>query len=248
MKKWYVLAGLAAAAAGGAWLIGRLRRKMTESDAVLGTTETSAFGGFKKRFFRNPDHLRQELDTLYRHPADVKTAFKSGRIDNSFAERIMLVVTGVNGCRYCRFGHTQAAGKSGIEREQIADLLHGALDSVDPAEVTALSFAMHYAETGGQPLPEKLSQLAHEYGDDGARDILVYIRMITLGNLAGNTFDAFLHRLRGQPAAGSTWQDEVATLALLLFGSLPFGIAFGVRLAWAEVAESTRPNVLVLQE
>lgn len=54
-----------------------------------------------------------------------------------------------------------------------------------------------------------------------ARDILAYIRMITFGNLLGNTLDAFFSRLAGRPAPGSTLWDELGVLLLTAVGALP---------------------------
>ena len=202
---------------------------------------------FNKRIFADPASLRRELDYLLKHPSELKAAFRSGRISHPFAERIMLAVTGVNGCRYCSFGHAQAAAQSGISEEEVAQLLTGDLDRVDPAEAVALAFAMHFADSNGNPLPEMVAQLETSYGADAACDILMIIRMIMLGNLAGNTFDALLYRLRGRPAEGSSWQNEVATLGLLTLGAIPFALAFAIQMALVEAAESSDSNVLVLQ-
>ncbi|MEW6242582.1 MAG: carboxymuconolactone decarboxylase family protein, partial [Chloroflexota bacterium] len=50
------------------------------------------------------------------------------------------------------------------------------------------------------------------YGQDTAEDILAYLRMITFGNLLGNTFDALLSRLKGKPAPDSSLWSEVRIL------------------------------------
>ena len=49
--------------------------------------------------------------------------------------------------------------------------------------------------------------------------------MITFGNLYGNTFDAFLYRLKGMPAPGSNPFSEVGVIlgALLI---LPCGVIY----------------------
>lgn len=70
-----------------------------------------------------------------------------------------------------------------------------------------------------------IEKLIETYGSEKAWDIMAYIRMITMGNLAGNTFDTFFSRLRGAPALDSTPINEMATLALLIFGTIPFSIA-----------------------
>ena len=45
---------------------------------------------------------------------------------------------------------------------------------------------------------------------------MLHIRAISMGNLLGNTFDALLSRLRGQPAEGSHLHDELQIFGLVL--------------------------------
>jgi len=48
-----------------------------------------------------------------------------------------------------------------------------------------------------------LKKLYDYYGKEKAEDILLYIQFIYCGNLTGNTFDAFLHRFKGEKAKDS---------------------------------------------
>jgi hypothetical protein len=41
---------------------------------------------------------------------------------------------------------------------------------------------------------------------------MTYLRMITFGNLLGNTFDAILSRFSGKPAQGSSLWSELGVL------------------------------------
>jgi hypothetical protein len=50
------------------------------------------------------------------------------------------------------------------------------------------------------------------YGEEAANDIMTYLRMITFGNLLGNTFDAILSRFSGKPAQGSNLWSELGVL------------------------------------
>ena len=103
-----------------------------------------------------------------------------------------------------------------MSQEEVDLLLSGEVGHASPEEAPALFFAQHYAESDGHPDPEMMQKLVETYGPEKARDILAHIRMITLGNLSGNTFDALLSRLRRRPAEGSSLGSELATLALLV--------------------------------
>ena len=167
---------------------------------------------------------------IFRHLRRLRKTGDQKRIHPAFAERVMLAVTQVNDCRYCRFGHSRAALAAGVSQEQLSDLLAGEFDSLPPDEVVAIAFAQHYAEQRGHPDPVALRRLEEVYGVDMANQIMAHIRMITIGNLLGNTFDALLSRLRGRPAEGSHFYEEIAVLLLaLLLG--PVGV-IGAFFSW----------------
>jgi AhpD family alkylhydroperoxidase len=238
------ISGMLALTASSAWLLSQLLKR---TDVVTrgGNGRSPAFG---KRILPGPAYLRQELDYWLNHPEEIKALYREERVSQVFAERLILAVTGVNRCRYCRFGHTRSASHMGLGQDEIERLLGGDFSQVDPGEVEALEFAIHYAETGGRPDLDALSRLRSVYGADTARDIVTAIRLIMLGNLVGNTFDALVSRLRGRPAPESTLLDEVASIGLLMAGFIPYSVALGLRLSLAETPGASRRNVLVLQE
>jgi AhpD family alkylhydroperoxidase len=149
---------------------------------------------------------------------EIRDAHRSGRVSRAFAERIMLAVTSVNKCRYCSYGHTRAALAAGVPEEDIRNLAAGELDKLPDDEIVALAYAQHYAESGGNPDITAWQRFVEVYGDDRARDISAYIRMISIGNLYGNTFDAFLSRMQFNPAPGSSLGQELG----VLFGAFVF--------------------------
>ena len=168
--------------------------------------------GFEKRIYTVAE-FRRALDDVFAHLPDMRAAMRGGRVNKSFAERIMLAVTQVNGCRYCHYGHAKAALAAGITETEIRDLFEGELDKVPPTQVVALTFAQHYAETEGYPDPAAWQRVVDTYGPESARDIMAYIRMITMGNLLGNTFDALLYRLTLRPSApGSSLVQETGVI------------------------------------
>jgi len=173
----------------------------------------------KNKRIYTPRSLLQDFRDILAHSHEFRPAVRGRRISKAFAEKIMLAVTAVNGCRYCSYGHAKTALASGVSQEEVDLLLSGEVGHASPEEAPALFFAQHYAESDGHPAPEMMQKLVETYGQDKARDILAHIRMITLGNLSGNTFDALLSRLRGRPAEGSSLGNELATLALLVLGT-----------------------------
>lgn len=139
---------------------------------------------------------------------------RSRRIARPFAEKIMLATTAVNECAYCARLHSQLALHNGVAAEEITQLLAADLDrAVDDYEYRALCFAQHYAETDRHPGAEDVQALVDFYGQNKANDIMMYIRLIYIGNLIGNTFDALRSRLRGKPHP-----DSHLAFELLLFG------------------------------
>jgi AhpD family alkylhydroperoxidase len=176
-------------------------------------------GKFDRRIFSLRSFLRAAGEMARCH-REVREAVKAGRVDKAFAERIMLAVSRVNGCRYCTYAHTRAALREGVPQGELKRLMAGDFGAVPQDQVVALHFAQHYAETEGRTDPEARRTLVETYGEDKARDILTYIRLITVGNLYGNTFDALLSRLAGRPAPGSNPVSEVAVVLLGAAGSV----------------------------
>ncbi|MHB1133839.1 MAG: carboxymuconolactone decarboxylase family protein [Chloroflexota bacterium] len=179
--------------------------------------------GFRKRHFTAGSFARA-LAGVLRHWPELRAARVGGRVNRAFAERVMLVVSQVNGCRYCSRFHNQIALRQGVSAEEIARLVALDLGSCPEREAVALAFAQHFAESAGQPQPEAWWRFVDYYGPQTSRDIMAYIRVITLGNLAGNTLDAVLYRLRGAPAGGDAWLGRgrwlvpLALVMLLLLG------------------------------
>ncbi|MBN2600725.1 MAG: carboxymuconolactone decarboxylase family protein [Candidatus Marinimicrobia bacterium] len=109
----------------------------------------------------------------------------------------MMVVTAVNGCRYCNYYHTRIALKMGLEPGEAQSLLAGEIDNPDPDEVKALLYAQHWAENNTLPDTDLRERLYVYYGNERAEVIETILRMIRFGNLSGNTLDYFFFKLSG---------------------------------------------------
>lgn len=126
----------------------------------------------------------------------VKKAMESGAISFGSRERLMIVVTEVNGCRYCSWYHSGQSLKAGVSNDELRSLLSGQIPQDSPAEeMTALVYAQHWAETNAKPDSEAVRRLVGTYLDEKAAMIHAILRMIRAGNLMGNTLDYFLNRV-----------------------------------------------------
>jgi AhpD family alkylhydroperoxidase len=165
---------------------------------------------------------------------------ESSSVDPAFAERIMLAVTQVNDCRYCNYAHSAAALRAGVTQDELEAIRSGDFSSVSDQELPALLFAQHYADSGGSPNDEALETLLDSYGEGKSARILLIIRMITLGNLLGNTFDALLNRVRGRKVINSSALEELAVLVLVVL-TTPLMLLAGVTGAVLRLVRRTSP-------
>jgi AhpD family alkylhydroperoxidase len=162
---------------------------------------------------------------LYKFPKIIG-ALRNKKINRAYMEKIMTVVTAVNGCTYCTWFHAKQAVSSGISEDEVKNMLKLQFDSdATDFEMLGLLYAQHYAETNRKPDKEMTDKLFEYYGDRTANHIILIIRMIFFGNLQGNTFDAFLSRLKGDKAKNSNVIFEVVFFIInapLLLPILPF--------------------------
>lgn len=172
---------------------------------------------FKKRIFTFKTLIINISALISGLPSSIR-ARRQKRISPVFAEKLRLAATSVNKCVYCTYGHTIIGMRAGLTHEEIEHILTGEIDkSIEEHEAPALLFAQHFAETAGYPESRMLYQLYTLYGPLQAKDILAYLREIQFGNLSGNTFEAFLSRLKGNPAPKSNPLFE----AMFFIFSLP---------------------------
>ena len=143
--------------------------------------------------------------TLFRMIINFKSMINGLNLDAEFIERIMLAVTSVNDCRYCTYYHTKLALESGCSDEEIREILGGDLSCADQKELPALAFAQHFAESKGNPSKKALNRLISFYGIEISKSIILNIKLISIGNLYGNTISAFESRIfkKTPPKVGS---------------------------------------------
>lgn len=156
--------------------------------------------------------------SIYKIPASIAMS-RNKKISKKFREKIMTVVTAVNGCTYCAWFHGKRAVSNGISKKEIRNMLDLQFKTNSSEyELLGLLYAQHYAESNRKTDREMEQKLLEFYGKKTADHIRLIIRMITFGNLSGNTFDAFLSRFKGQKAPNSNILFE----AFFFIVSAPF--------------------------
>jgi AhpD family alkylhydroperoxidase len=173
-----------------------------------------------RRTYRFLDFARDLLALAGKLPALLR-ARRRRKVSKEFEKKLMLTVTAVNGCRYCSWFHARDALRCGLTADEIESLASGAIDRrVLPGEAPGLVYAQHFAESGRNPHAEATARLRATYGDEAAEEILLYLNVISVGNLSGNTFRSFLERVRDRRFLDRGFLSELLVfLAVLpLFG------------------------------
>ena len=160
---------------------------------VTGVKSRKTVMRFRKRFYTGAREFARDILYLAHN---IRWLIKGhGIISPAFRERLMLAVTAVYGCRYCSYFHAKRGLKSGINGEEAAALLAGSLEMCPSKEAIALLYAQHWAESNTNPDTEAIERLERSYGAETAKTINLMLRMVRVGNLAGNLWDYFLYKL-----------------------------------------------------
>ena len=176
---------------------------------------------FEKRIF-TPELFLNDVAFLLTHVPSMIAAARDEDITQMFIEKIMTVTTAVNECTYCAWYHAKASVASGIGAEEVKSLLDLQFQATaSDFEIMALLYAQHYAETNRQPETHMTARLFDTYGHRTAKHIVLVIRLISFGNLLGNTWDAVLSRFKGRPAPASNLAFEVAFFLLTFWFMFP---------------------------
>ena len=150
---------------------------------------------FQKRTYQGLGEVWQDFRYIIKRRHIIRRAMRE-LLSPAFRERLMLVVTEVNGCRYCRTFNASEALKEGIADTELAELLAGQIPTDTPEEeIPAMIYARYWAESEALPAPEDDQELIDVYGEEKSAAIHIVLRMIRMGNLFGNTADYMLYRL-----------------------------------------------------
>ncbi|RLD07227.1 MAG: carboxymuconolactone decarboxylase family protein [Chloroflexi bacterium] len=150
---------------------------------------------FTRRYYNRPSDLLRDIRQIMGKRKFIRKVMRE-IISHDFRERLMMVVTEVNGCRYCRSYHLKESLKSGVSEAELADLLKGYIPKdTPPEEYVALAYAQNWAENNANPDPETWAHLVETYGNEKAEAIQLVLQMIRMGNLSGNLLDYLIFKL-----------------------------------------------------
>lgn len=151
---------------------------------------------FNRRIYKNPLAIWRDFRHVFSRRPLIRKTMSGELVSEAFRERLMVTVTEVNGCRYCRYFHASEALKAGVSQAELEEFMKGAIPAdTPPEEYQALAYAQHWAENDAQPDPAFAEKLRATYGEETAEAIHLILRMIRVGNLLGNTWDYILFRL-----------------------------------------------------
>ncbi len=178
---------------------------------------------FTKRIF-TPKLFISDLWFIVRNFIRIVRLFRDKEVEQ-IVDKTLLVVTGINNCKYCTWIDGKIALKDGIPRKEVLDVLNLQFDTgATEYELPALLYAQNFTETDRNPDPELVSALYTAYGDDLAEKIILTVRVVTFGNMYFNTWLAVISRFKGKPAPKSSVLFEIPYFICNSFKILPFVI------------------------
>ena len=159
------------------------------------TSEEGKIFTLRKTTYSSLGQVWEDASFGIKNREKIGLVMKGNLISPAFRERLMLTVTAVHNCRICTYVHSKQALLSGLSREETEMLLKGVINNCPAKEIPALFYAQHWADSDANPDPEAKRKLVATYGKDTAEVIELVLRVIRMGNLAGNTWDYLLYRL-----------------------------------------------------
>jgi len=149
----------------------------------------------EKRYYSGPSAFLRDARQLLRDLRRLRVLKGSELVDPVFRERLMLTVTEVNRCRYCAYVHARLALSAGLTQDEIQTLVAGELAGVPQDQAAAILYAQHWAESDGVPDRDARKRVEDTYGPERTEAMEIYMRMMRMGNLGGNSLDHVLSKM-----------------------------------------------------
>ncbi len=137
-------------------------------------------------------------------------------------DKILLVVTGINNCKYCTWIDAKIALNDGIDKENVLHILRQNFHTdANKKELPALIYAQNFTETNRHPEAKIVKNLYNTYGEETADKVKLAVRVVTFGNMYFNTWLAVLSRFKGKPAPNSNILFEIPYFICNAFKIIP---------------------------
>ncbi|MBN1401751.1 MAG: hypothetical protein JXA74_12985 [Anaerolineae bacterium] len=189
---------------------------------------------FERQICTDSQRLVNAFGAFWRDPGLVRSLFLDLQVDRQLAQKLVLAVAGAEGWSSPEMLARHATLTDGLDRDEIRSLLRGELAQATDIETPALEYALCLSEAQSAPDPELERLLADTYGESQADALIAFVRLAGMAAMVGIALDAFVSRLLGKPAAGSSVVEEARTLALFVFGVIPLTPALVLRAILAD--------------
>lgn len=184
---------------------------------------------FRKRVYTVASALRDLLGLTTRLRS-IWRVWARSELDPVLREQVMLAVAHANECRYCVAAHHTWALAVGADERELAALAGLDPDSFSSQHRIELAWALARLQAGFGPVADDLERaLAERRTPTQRTDLDTVVRVMTIANLTGNTFDALLCRLRGAGAAHSRLADELVIGGAFALAAIPVALMLSLR-------------------
>ena len=121
---------------------------------------------FPKRHYQSLKQYWNDLRYIISHVSDIRAGVHKV-LSPAFRERLMLIVTRINGCPYCMHVHTRLARAAGVPAFEIREIIAGQIpDDAPENELTALLYARDWAENNAHADETEINKLTGAYSQD----------------------------------------------------------------------------------
>ena len=176
--------------------------------ATTGQRRSNGVGPRRKRTISAVEFVGEVARKMSASPS-IKAIY-DGRLDEGFREELMVAVAFQNQAPYCNWGHRTWASLAGVPDEELGKIEKLNLDELDPKVATAVIYVRALVSSDWQDAPCDLRQQMQEYFTwREIEDIQLIAHAMDISNRAGNTWDAMLSRLKGQPIEDSDLLSEI---------------------------------------
>jgi len=173
----------------------------------------SAAQGFTKPTI-TPAGFLQDVAAIAAERSTFSKVWVKRELDPAFRETLMVAIARMNDSKYCAWAHHEWALIEGVSEQELAHVEQGNTSGFDARTQVALAFVQELvARRFGEVSAATQRALDAHFSSEEVEEIALVAKVMDFANRSSNTFDAFISRLGGKPAAGAKPLDEVVMSA-----------------------------------